>query len=558
MADGPSHASPAYYSPEEHKPYENKKPQIQSYSKCHRTLNRAARQLFRQDAAPILLHYFGGIGQDAPWRRTKHNEPTLYTEIDDSVDKRGRKRQRIPLVDDPYDGLADEEWNALLSYAIGISSSNANSKPRDVCPLHPKHDILLLHEQNSFIIPRRYRTGKAVTKYGGLSLPLTGRAARSALWLEERKAYGQQNNQLYQRPKKIGYYDNSVYLFQCGICEKTFVSRYYLDKHMGAHHHHDHHRDHSLPSQAPESVLASDIALPSSSNNLSDTTPLCPADHLCDFLGGISVCAETMNQISPYYGRGTLLGKEYIIPSSDSLFSSSIHSLISHLYPGDDDELDSNAESQEQKQHYFGPHNKKNRKTREGDFQKITGDMRHRSYRRNQLMAKAFEAKQQSNQQILETFEADKNTRGNDDDWISSSSQRHSDSSSCDNEEMREMFNKCRDVMKNCFGDELTENAEEKYDSGNDPHNLATDLITQLCQPLHCHHRLHRMAGHNPRHIVQWNDQWEEHHKFSLGVFGWMVVVGIVLFYGCAFVLGFGGDRSALPSHGEKKKKKKI
>ena len=54
---------------------------------------------------------------------------------------------------------------------------------------------------------------------------------------------------------------------------------------------------------------------------------LCPADHVCGALGGISACLETMNQISPYYGPGTLIWKEYIEPNSDSSMSSSINSL---------------------------------------------------------------------------------------------------------------------------------------------------------------------------------------------------------------------------------------
>ena len=142
-------------------------------------------------------------------------------------------------------------------------------------------------------------------------------------------------------------------------------------------------------------------------------------------------------------------------------------------------------------------------------------------------------------------------------DWITQSS--------CNEEEMNMLFRLCRDMMLTCFGEDSDGDTVDAFtnataNANNDQRpNLANDLVTQICQPIHCHHRLHRMAGHIPRHIVHWNDQWEQHHSFALGIFGWIVVLGIGLFYGCAFLLGLSGDSHSgshiLPKHRRKKNK---
>ena len=132
---------------------------------------------------------------------------------------------------------------------------------------------------------------------------------------------------------------------------------------------------------------------------------------------------------------------------------------------------------------------------------------------------------------------------------------------SCDEVEMERLYKLCNDMMKNCFGSSVANDLENKLDSSHTK-NLARDLITQICEPLHCHHRLHLMAGHNPRHVGNWNDQWEEHHSYSLGWFGWIAVIGVAIFYVCAYYLGLGdadfGHNLSLPSQRKKKKKKAI
>lgn len=462
---------------------------------CHHSLSRATRQLFRQDASTILLHYFGGKRHDAPWR-----DAIDAAEEDPLVDQAGRKRQRLSQfrVDD---GLSDAEWFALLSYAIDQSQSEDNDK---MCPLHPSNDALLSNDNNSFILHRRYRSGAAISKYGSLSLPLMGRAARALLWLEEE---GGKPQQTHHNTKPTGNTATSIFLFQCGHCEKTFLSLYYLDKHMQRHH------------------------PPSLSDSSSQLATICPADHLCEPLGGMSVCAETMNEIAPYYGRGTLLAREYVTPMSDSFFSSSVHSLISYLQHGDRFENTPPEPTPQMQQR------KQRQVLKEGDFFTITGEMRHRSLQRNQMLMKALQTRQ-TNDDIFDT----KMITG-----------------SCDEEEMERMFRQCRDMMLTCFGNELSVDGESNRKSSNAKHHeasLAADLVTHLCEPIHCNHILHRMAGHTSRHVVHWNEEWEDHHLFSLGPYGWLVVLGVLSFYGCVFVLGVGGESSVLPSHDRKKKTK--
>ena len=213
-----------------------------------------------------------------------------------------------------------------------------------------------------------------------LSLPLLGRAARAAMWLEEREAFGKYRTQQKQRQQRTS--TNSVFLFQCGICEKTFVSRYYLDKHMEA--------SHPLSSHTAGTGLGSDGLNLSLLNDSSHITPICLADYICEPLGGLSACSETMNQISPYYGRGSLLGKEYVIPTSDSLFSSSFRSLISFWYHDDYSSDDSSHTNRQQQGKLNGDIKHGKKVIKEGDFFKVTAEMRRRSLEANRLMLQSL------------------------------------------------------------------------------------------------------------------------------------------------------------------------
>ena len=517
---------------------------------CNRPLSRAARQLFRQDASHILLHYFGS-SRNAAWRQSQSSisgaNSNLIDSADRDADKTGIKRQRIPLVDNPEDKLSDDEWFQLLAYAIDNNSNNNNN--HHFCPLHPKHDMFLNDDQNSFVIQRRYRFG--TKKFGGLSLPLLGRAARTLLWLEERDMYHQ-----HQPPHTTSsvtttnkrYTGNSAHLFQCGYCEKTFVSRYYLDRHMDLHHR----------------QLSDDD---NAQSNVDEEAPMiCPADHTCYPLGGISACTETMNQMSPYWGRGTMLGKEYVDSTRESLFSSSLHSLLEHFHFDNSDPLESIDDEdddqpivteKEMPQKYNG-------RVRESNLATIVGEMRHRSSIRNKLFLKTLlmkKQKQQNQQQLVDDEESDLSMNAHDNN-IQEQNDLQDDlhyftTTACDNEEMERLFKICQEMITNCFGEDDAPNSRGQQHVN----NLVHDLVEQICQPLHCHHRLHRMAGHNARHMVMWSNVWEEHHSYSLGLFGWLVILGLVLFYACAFMLGLGSDgnwgSNLLPSYRLARQKKK-
>jgi hypothetical protein len=518
-------------------------------SSCNRPLSRAARQLFRRDASHILLHYFGS-SPNAAWRGKSPSSGSVTTSVIDSAnrdrDQRGIKRQRIPLVDHQEDGLSDDEWFQLLAYATLDNSDSENhiNSNDHVCPLHPKHDVFLNDDQNSFLIQRRYRVG--TKNFGALSLPLLGRAARTFLWLDERDIYHQKvtSSSLYDFGRSAAttttekrYMGNAVHLFQCGYCEKTFLSRYYLDRHFDLHHRH-----------------LSDAATSNGGNSVSDeeqASLICPADHLCDPLGGISACVETMNQISPYWGRGTMLGKEYIDSTRESLFSSSIHSLLEHFHlgnAGDDEQTTENKMPQ-----------KNTERVREGDLTNIVGEIRHRSIMRSKLLMQTLLIEKQHNQQ-QEVGDVHSDLSFDIHDNLQEQSDIQDDSYhlstlACDNEEMERLYNLCEGMMTTCFGKDESPNSKGQHV------NLVHDLIEQICQPLHCHYRLHRMAGHTARHVLMWNNEWEEHHSYSLGLFGWLVILGLLIFYACAFMLGFGSDvnwgSNLLPSYRLARQKKK-
>jgi len=490
---------------------------------CNRPLTRAARQLFRRDASHILLHYFSS-SRTAAWRQSKN----AY-------------QQSIPLIDHQEDKLSDEEWFQLLAYAIDNSAQHNN---HHFCPLHPKHDMFLNDDRNSFVVQRRYRIG--TKNFGGLSLPLMGRAARALLWLEERDMYHQPHattssfhNDISTSATNKRYMGNTVHLFQCGYCQKTFVSRYYLDRHMDLHHRH----------------LSNDNA---QSNGDEEALAICPADHICDPLGGMSACTDIMNQISPYWGRGTMLGKEYVDSTRESLFSSSIHALLDHFHLDNSDPVEGADDYDEEEQSIIEKEMPQtyNRRVREGDVTEIVSEMRHRTSIRNKALLKTLLTnKQKQKRNPQQPVDAKSGLSDTDDNNLQyqNDDEHHVTSTACDNEEMERLFKLCEAMMTTCFGKDDSPTSQGQHV------NLVHDLIEQICQPLYCHHRLHRMAGHNARHMVMWNNEWEEHHSYSLGVFGWLVILALVLFYACAFLLGFDADwgSNLLPSYRSTRQKKK-
>lgn len=301
---------------------------------------------------------------------------------------------------------------------------------------------------------------------------------------------------------------NIVPLHQCGICGKTFVSNYYLDLHM--------HSKHALPSAREGDEDAAAM--------------VCPADDLCERFGGKEVCAETAYEdMYPYYGRGLLTGSEYLLKGSSFWNFGGDY--------GDDDDDDDEISA-----------NGAGKKVQQADRKSIVKEMIRRSHAR----AKG----------IIHDISME--------DGDSTSEERASEGDAflppppfCDEERMAHRRDLCRDTIQACFGHD--------GDDYRVPHarRLASDLEARICQPLACHHRLHRMAGHVARHVLELSDEWNDHHDHSLGIGGWLFVVALFIFYTCVVAGCFGealddgseddgGSRGILPTRSSVRKKQRI
>jgi hypothetical protein len=73
--------------------------------------------------------------------------------------------------------------------------------------------------------------------------------------------------------------------YQCGYCSKIFSTRYYLDKHMDAH-----HDEHDTLALVPGTEQLPAL--------------ICPAVHWCQFLSE-TACHDMALELEPYYDRGS-------------------------------------------------------------------------------------------------------------------------------------------------------------------------------------------------------------------------------------------------------------
>lgn len=113
------------------------------------------------------------------------------------------------------------------------------------CILHPNRDMLLSQEEQSYAIPA-----------GSSRMTMTTTPSVALL------------------PKQQQYW------WQCGLCGKTFLTRYYLDLHLETKH------------------TASANAMQEDSRG----DAVCPATDICPILGG--GCELMALELEPYYGRG--------------------------------------------------------------------------------------------------------------------------------------------------------------------------------------------------------------------------------------------------------------
>lgn len=123
-------------------------------------------------------------------------------------------------------------------------------QPSSACPL--LHDALQEQEQAVVLVP-----------------PVSWRSGATPDW--QRRGGGRQKRPHRTRP---------LHWFQCGLCWKTFGTRYYLDRHLERHH---------------------GEALGTHADDLDDS---CPAITWCAFLGAHS-CQDTALEEEPYYDRGS-------------------------------------------------------------------------------------------------------------------------------------------------------------------------------------------------------------------------------------------------------------
>eukprot|EP00804_Cyclotella_cryptica_P009603 CCRYP_006296-RA/>CCRYP_006296-RA protein AED:0.02 eAED:0.02 QI:74/1/1/1/0/0.5/2/257/418 len=397
---------------------------------CNLPLSRAARQLLRQEASSILIHYFGNT-----WNRAGSGGNRIVEDPFD-LDELGRKRHKLSYfrVDD---GLSDEEWFSLLSFAIDYSQKNNTAASQTThCPLHPERDVFLPNDRKSFVLARRYLTASSTKKFGGLSLPFSGRVARATLLYNEQ----------HEKDPNFDFSTttNNVFMYQCGHCEKTFLSIYYLDRHMEKHH----------PSLSSEE---------DSVNAVQTSVTICPADN-CDPLGGVTACSESFRQISPYYGPGTMLGKEYLLRHSDSLFQSSFHKLLSY-WSGRKDSSDTYVSEEEHRQN-----DAKKQPPKEGDVPQVVGEIRRRSLQRTDAYIKEIRTSP-----FDEIYQHQYSKSESTQDGI----MHKATTESCSDTEMQKLFEKCQDLMVACFGNEVNDRDISSMSGGHET-TLVKDLITQI------------------------------------------------------------------------------
>ena len=155
-------------------------------------------------------------------------------------------------------------WNVLPQILDHFQTMKQNDENAEQCLLNPKHDVFHHHERNSHEI----------------------------------------DSYLRNYPK---------ILHQCGICQKKFVSQFYLDRHLDAHHS-------NTPLESKEMTSSNDY--------------VCPATDICPILtGGLHKCEEMAMNSNIYYGPGTAdgtthIGRHYLM---DGLLSMTPIDFFHHL-----------------------------------------------------------------------------------------------------------------------------------------------------------------------------------------------------------------------------------
>jgi hypothetical protein len=201
----------------------------------------------------------GTIDDDSAEVVDPSSYPTLPTDCDRRISRAARsllvrhlrsilmsatKKYKMDASSNDMDLESATVWQ-LLEYSLAPQAYSSDSK----CPLLPSRDSLRHDEEHSLVLlPPPRNTASRL----GISI-------RSALF----------------RIPKTSWWKTPAY--QCGFCGKLFISRFYLDRHLDAHH------SNATTSQQKQSMI-------------------CPAVSWCP---GLTSCAQHALEIEPYYGPGS-------------------------------------------------------------------------------------------------------------------------------------------------------------------------------------------------------------------------------------------------------------
>jgi len=219
---------------------------IRDVDQCDRRLSRAARAILVEKMLPILQHYY---------HHQKENETIENASVSTGTGTGTGTGTTASnnRVQTPLSSLGKRE--RIEYYQKSVQSLMENPQR---CLLNPDRDIYW-HEEHLH------------------------RITTSSLYRLKRSPFYSSSN-------------NLQHLHVCGICGKKFLSKFYLDQHVEAKH------ESSIGDSA---VGAGDSDGHYNNGTLSNQIHgICPADDLCERLGGRNVCEKKALEDEPFYASG--------------------------------------------------------------------------------------------------------------------------------------------------------------------------------------------------------------------------------------------------------------
>jgi hypothetical protein len=171
------------------------------------------------------------------------------------------------VENDDTKGTDTTVWELLDRFLV--SNTDALKSSSSTCPFDPTRDLLRHHEEHARTVPSQS------ARYSATHSPLVGR----------RRTGG----------KPVWH--------QCGLCHKTFSSRYYLDQHFDSNHAQELSSETSTSTSKSSSIGDSD-ADPSLDADTMDINYYCPAVEWCRAFSD-QACQDMAQELEPYYDRGS-------------------------------------------------------------------------------------------------------------------------------------------------------------------------------------------------------------------------------------------------------------